>query len=116
MTRLPNSNHKLTSMERTTENTVTATFRDVNFSATTTIIINREDLAKLVRVLAPDSRFGTGMEPDTNMVDAASAYLGVVVGYPAMLVQSMSMWQRVWSAEAGGWDRRAWEVADFLKN
>lgn len=91
---------------------VTATFEDAHgFFAT--VSITREDVAKLVRELAPETRFGSGMQPDTVLVSAAGAWLVRNKGYSADIIMALSDWQRIWTAESFGWDRRSVETVTF---
>lgn len=94
---------KMTAVMRHAEE-VSATFQDAQgFFATVTI--SREDLAKLVQRLGPDTRFGSGMEPDTDDVIRAGSYLLHHAGYQRQSIINMSAWARIWTAEAHGWTR-----------
>ena len=91
----------------THDGAVTATFRDSK-DFTATVTISREDLAKLVRTIEGGnvrSRCSTFMQPDTELVAAAGAFLVREMGYSSTL--AMSEWERIWTAEAHGWKRRS---------
>jgi cell division protein FtsI/penicillin-binding protein 2 len=105
---------KLTTALPLGRDAVSATFEDSNgFFAD--VVISREDLAKLVRAIEGGSlrsRFSTFMEPDTTLKTAAGAYL-LRNGYTRDTVIAMADWQRIWTAEASGWDRASVETVNF---
>jgi hypothetical protein len=86
---------------------VTFTDRDSQ-GFTATVSLSREELAKLVQAMDGGvirSRFSSFMEPDTDMVSRAGAYLRREHGFQLGTVITMSDWERIWTAEALGWKR-----------